>query len=100
MKNLLFILILLVMETNAFAQFTQEPLPYAFDALEPYIDKATMEIHYGRHHKAYVDNLNKAVAGTPQEKMSLTDLQKSVTAETPAAERRCRRALRSMSRRR
>jgi len=85
MKNFLFILILLVMETNAFAQFKQEPLPYAFDALEPYIDKTTMEIHYGRHHKAYVDNLNKAVAGTPQEKMSLLDLQKSVNAETAAA---------------
>jgi len=85
MKNLLFILFLSVMENTAFAQFTQEPLPYAFDALEPSIDKATMEIHYGRHHKAYVDNLNKAVAGAPQEKMSLLDLQKSVTAETPAA---------------
>jgi len=85
MKNLLFILFLLVMETTAFGQFSQEPLPYAFDALEPSIDKATMEIHYGKHHKAYVDNLNKFVAGTPQEKMSLLDLQKSVTAETPAA---------------
>jgi len=39
------------------------PLPYAHDALEPHIDKATMEIHHGRHHKAYVDNLNKALAG-------------------------------------
>ena len=38
-------------------------LPYAPDALEPHIDKATMEIHHGRHHKAYVDNLNKAIAG-------------------------------------
>lgn len=38
-------------------------LPYAHDALEPHIDKATMEIHHGRHHKAYVDNLNKAIAG-------------------------------------
>ena len=38
-------------------------LPYAHDALEPQIDKATMEIHHGRHHKAYVDNLNKAIAG-------------------------------------
>ncbi|MCE1198777.1 MAG: superoxide dismutase [Marinilabiliales bacterium] len=73
------------METNAFAQFSQEPLPYAFDALEPAIDKMTMEIHYGRHHKAYVDNLNKAVAGLPQEKLSLLDLQKSITPETPAA---------------
>ena len=85
MRNLLFILFLLVMENTAFGQFSQEPLPYAFDALEPSIDKATMEIHYGKHHKAYVDNLNKFVAGTPQEKMSLLDLQKSVTAETPAA---------------
>ena len=37
-------------------------LPYPPDALEPHIDKATMEIHHGRHHKAYVDNLNKAIA--------------------------------------
>lgn len=85
MRKLLFILFWLVMESTAFAQFTQEPLPYAFDALEPAIDKATMEIHYGRHHKAYVDNLNKAVAGTSFEKVSILDLQKSVTAETPAA---------------
>ena len=39
-------------------------LPYPADALEPHIDKATMEIHHGRHHKAYVDNLNKAITGT------------------------------------
>ena len=39
------------------------PLPYAHDALEPHIDKATMEIHHGRHHNAYVTNLNKAIAG-------------------------------------
>ena len=38
-------------------------LPYAHDALEPHIDKQTMEIHHGRHHKTYVDNLNKALAG-------------------------------------
>src|SRR5213082_1256929 len=43
--------------------FTLPPLPYASDALEPHIDKATMEIHHGKHHKAYVDNLNKAIAG-------------------------------------
>jgi len=40
-------------------------LPYPSDALEPHIDKATMEIHHGKHHKAYVDNLNKAIAGQP-----------------------------------
>jgi Fe-Mn family superoxide dismutase len=41
-------------------------LPYAFDALEPHIDARTMEIHHGKHHQAYVDNLNKAVAATPE----------------------------------
>jgi superoxide dismutase, Fe-Mn family len=44
--------------------FVLPKLPYAFDALEPHIDAKTMEIHHDRHHKAYVDNLNKAVAGT------------------------------------
>ncbi|MBN9119532.1 MAG: superoxide dismutase [Planctomycetes bacterium] len=43
--------------------FELPKLPYAFDALEPYIDAKTMEIHHDRHHKAYVDNLNKALAG-------------------------------------
>jgi Fe-Mn family superoxide dismutase len=43
--------------------FTLPPLPYPADALEPSIDKLTMEIHHGRHHKAYVDNLNKALEG-------------------------------------
>ena len=45
--------------------FTLPDLPYAPDALEPAIDKQTMEIHHGKHHKAYVDNLNKAVDGKP-----------------------------------
>ncbi|MCU0786379.1 MAG: superoxide dismutase [Verrucomicrobia bacterium] len=45
--------------------FTLPPLPYACDALEPHIDARTMEIHHDKHHKAYVDNLNKAVAGFP-----------------------------------
>ncbi len=43
--------------------FTLPNLPYAADALEPHIDKMTMEIHHGRHHKAYIDNLNKALEG-------------------------------------
>src|SRR5437879_11419412 len=43
--------------------FTLPALPYAFDALEPYIDKLTMEIHHGKHHNAYVTNLNKALEG-------------------------------------
>ena len=45
--------------------FTLPPLPYPADALEPAIDKMTMEIHHGRHHKAYVDNLNTALEGQP-----------------------------------
>jgi Fe-Mn family superoxide dismutase len=50
---------------GARAAFTLPPLPYAHDALEPYIDAMTMEIHHDRHHKAYVDNLNKALADHP-----------------------------------
>lgn len=45
--------------------FTVPPLPYALDALEPHIDARTMEIHHDRHHKAYVDNLNKALSDSP-----------------------------------
>jgi Fe-Mn family superoxide dismutase len=45
--------------------FTVPPLPYAFDALEPYIDKQTMEIHHDKHHGAYVTNLNKALEQAP-----------------------------------
>lgn len=44
--------------------FTLPALPYAYDALEPFIDKLTMEIHYSKHHQAYVTNLNKAIEGT------------------------------------
>jgi Fe-Mn family superoxide dismutase len=48
------------------AGFTLPPLPYDYDALEPSIDKMTMEIHHNRHHKAYVDNLNKALEGNEE----------------------------------
>lgn len=54
--------------------FTLAPLPYPHDALEPHIDTLTMQIHHGKHHQAYVDNLNKAVAGTPHENASLEEL--------------------------
>ncbi len=46
--------------------FTLPPLPYAPDALEPHIDKATMEIHHGKHHAAYVNNLNKTLESAPE----------------------------------
>jgi Fe-Mn family superoxide dismutase len=48
-------------------------LPYELDALAPYISKETLEYHYGKHHKAYVDNLNKLIMGTEFENMSLED---------------------------
>ena len=54
----------LAADEKAAAGFTLPKLPYAFDALEPHIDAKTMEIHHDRHHKAYVDNLNKALTGT------------------------------------
>ncbi len=67
--------------------FTLAPLPYDAAALEPHIDKLTMEIHHDRHHKAYVDNLNKAVAGTPLAGMTIDALLRSIDKDTPAAVR-------------
>ena len=49
-------------------------LPYALDALEPYISKRTIEFHYGKHHQAYVNNLNKLIIGTEFENTSLEDI--------------------------
>lgn len=59
--------------------FELPALPYAADALEPHIDKETMEIHHGRHHKAYVDNLNKAIEGTDAANLSLEDINKNIS---------------------
>ncbi|PUZ21258.1 superoxide dismutase, Fe-Mn family [Chitinophaga costaii] len=64
--------------------FTLPNLPYATDALEPHIDKTTMEIHHGKHHQAYVDNLNKAIAGTENENKSIEELVANAGKISPA----------------
>ena len=63
--------------------FQLPALPYALDALEPHIDARTMEIHHGKHHNAYVTNLNAALTGTDLEGKSLEDLMK-VAGSNPA----------------
>jgi Fe-Mn family superoxide dismutase len=65
--------------------FKLPPLPYAHDALAPYMSKETLEFHHDKHHQAYVDNGNKAIAGTPFEGMSLEDICKKGFAEKNAA---------------
>ena len=64
--------------------FTVHALPYAYDALEPHIDKETMIIHHDKHHQAYVDNLNKAIAGTENENKSIEELVKHAGSISPA----------------
>jgi Fe-Mn family superoxide dismutase len=64
--------------------FSLPALPYAHDALEPHIDALTMQIHHGKHHQAYVDNLNKAIAGTPHENKSLEELVAAAGTISPA----------------
>jgi Fe-Mn family superoxide dismutase len=59
---------------NIMAKFELPSLPYAYDALEPYIDKMTMEIHHDKHHQGYVTNLNKAVDGTEMATKTLDEL--------------------------
>lgn len=61
-------------------------LPYAYEALEPHIDAQTMQIHHSKHHQAYVDNLNKALAGSDGENKSLEELMANISAY-PAAVR-------------
>jgi len=64
--------------------FTLPALPYAHEALEPHIDTLTMQIHHGKHHQAYVDNLNKALAGTPNESKSIEEIVAIAGSISPA----------------
>jgi Fe-Mn family superoxide dismutase len=59
--------------------FELPALPYATDALEPHIDKQTMEIHHGKHHQAYVTNLNKALEGKPEASQSIEEIVKNIS---------------------
>lgn len=77
-KKILIVMLMLCLSVSA--QFVQKPLPYAYNALEPYIDVATMEIHYSKHHAGYVKNLNDALKGKPEEKMTLQQLFSKVSA--------------------
>ena len=58
--------------------FTLPPLPYSYDALEPHIDEATMKLHHGKHHQAYVDKLNAAIAASEWESKSLDEIMLSL----------------------
>lgn len=64
--------------------FTLPALPYAYDALEPNIDILTMQIHHDKHHQGYVDNLNKAIAGTANEGKTLEELVAAAGTISPA----------------
>jgi Fe-Mn family superoxide dismutase len=66
--------------------FELPALSYATDALEPHIDKLTMEIHHGKHHQAYVTNLNKALEGKPEANATIEDIIKNIS-KFPAAVR-------------
>jgi len=74
MRNLTLLLATFLITITAAAQFTQKALPYNYNALEPFVDAQTMEIHYSKHHAAYIKNLNTALAGTSFEKLSLNEI--------------------------
>ena len=59
--------------------FTLPALPYASNALEPHIDARTMEIHHGKHHNAYVTNLNNAIAGSDAEKLTIEEICQTIS---------------------
>jgi superoxide dismutase len=77
MKHLILAVVLILLSAIAHAQsypFELPKLPYAYNALEPAVDAATMEIHYSKHHAAYVNNLNAALKGSEDEKYPMDEL--------------------------
>lgn len=80
LKTTLLVIAGSVMSVSAWAEFKQAPLPYATNALQPAIDQQTMELHYGKHHKAYVDNLNAQIKTYPElDKTDPIQLQKQIS---------------------
>jgi Fe-Mn family superoxide dismutase len=77
-------LLFIALSIGVNAQFTQPALPYAYGDLEPYIDAATMEIHYSKHHSGYVKKLNAAVEGTEFAKMDIAKLITTIDDKTPS----------------
>lgn len=75
-----------IRSNNKMAKFELPQLPYSYDALEPYIDKMTMEIHHTKHHNTYVTNLNKAIEGTELDGKSLEEMFKMIS-KVPVAVR-------------
>lgn len=67
-------------------KFEFQALPYSYDALEPYVDKQTVEIHYSKHHKAYYEKFLDAIKGTEMEKLDIVDIFKKIS-KYPAAVR-------------
>jgi superoxide dismutase len=74
MKKFQIVTVLLLLTLSVSAQFSQKSLSYAYTDLEPFIDAQTMEIHYSKHHAAYIKNLKAAVVGTEAATMTLTEI--------------------------
>jgi Fe-Mn family superoxide dismutase len=84
MKYITFLFSMLLAIAATAQPFTLPRLPYTYAALEPHVDARTMEIHHTRHHQGYVTNLNKAVAGTPHENLSIVELMLKVSSHSTA----------------
>ncbi len=66
-------------QNQTFSKLEFQALPYSYDALEPFIDKQTVEIHYSKHHKAYFDNFVNAIKGTDLETIDIIDILKNIS---------------------